>query len=147
MLSRSSQHATADLSTGDQRRGAHGLVFGSTDRNLCKIPHLRGAFSARITLKRIAWTVKGMKTPIIYDSGIGFTFEGATRMERSAPTRDETEKVSARHASERISVSLPSRREAPPEQYDYRDHLVEKSDVVAAWTVAIVLFFILTVVA
>ncbi len=147
MLSRSSQHATAGLSTSDQRRGAHGLVSGSTDRNLYKIPHLRGAFSASITLKRLAWTVRGMKTPIIYDPGIGFTVEGATRMERSAPTRDETEKVSARHASERISVSLPSRREAPPEQHDYRDHLVEKSDVVATWAVAIGLFFILTVVA
>ncbi len=39
------------------------------------------------------------------------------------------------------------RAEPTPGQHDYRDHLVEKSEVVAAWTVAIGLFFILTVVA
>ncbi len=39
------------------------------------------------------------------------------------------------------------RAEPTPERHDYRDHLVEKSDVVATWAVAIGLFFILTVVA
>ncbi len=41
---------------------------------------------------------------------------------------------------------LNPRAKPTPERHDYRDHLVEKSEVVAAWAVAIVLFFILTVV-
>lgn len=88
-----------------------------------------------------------MSRPTIYHSGVGFAIGTGARVEGPAVSGEKTGEVSARHSSERLSVALPLDPQPPLERYDPRDHLVGKSDILAAWAVAIGVLFLLMVVA